>query len=46
MKILTAKEMIESTEQMMKDACKEEGIEYSEFLVRLNEAMDRLLGEE
>jgi len=42
MMILTAKEMIESTEKLMKDACEEEGVDYQEFLEALDAALTKM----
>ena len=38
--ILTYDEMVASVDQMIRDACEEEGVEYDHFVASLNDAFD------
>ena len=38
--ILTYKEMVANVDQMIHDACKEEGVDYDHFVSALNDAFD------
>lgn len=40
-KIITTKEMVESLEKIAKDVCKQEGVDYNEFIADLAQALNR-----